>query len=134
MPDPQYTHDPVIGEDEHVTATLPDPETESALAVAAKRLGQTLGVTATQEDSERLVGDAPVTNIDPAHYRSDPSGIECIEIVRHRNFNVGNAMKYLWRAGLKEHPGQSAREKEIEDLKKARWYLADEIERLGGVV
>ena len=37
----------------------------------------------------------------PKHYTSDPSGIECIDITRHRNFNVGNAIKYLWRAGLK---------------------------------
>ena len=38
----------------------------------------------------------------PTHYTSDPSGVECIEITRHRNFNIGNAIKYLWRAGLKK--------------------------------
>ena len=38
----------------------------------------------------------------PKHYTSDPSGIECIDITRYRNFNIGNAIKYLWRAGLKE--------------------------------
>ena len=38
----------------------------------------------------------------PKHYTSDPSGIECIDITRHRNFNIGNAIKYLWGAGLKE--------------------------------
>ena len=37
----------------------------------------------------------------PAHYNSHPSGIECIEIARHHNFNIGNSIKYLWRAGLK---------------------------------
>lgn len=58
----------------------------------------------------------------PKHYNSHPSGIECIEIVRHFNFNLGNAMKYIWRAGLK---GDA-----IEDLKKARFYLDDEIARL----
>ena len=31
----------------------------------------------------------------PSHYTSDPSGIECIQITRHRNFNIGNAFKYL---------------------------------------
>lgn len=76
--------------------------------------------------------DEAVSNINPAHYRSDPSGVECIDVVRHRNFNVGNAIKYLWRAGLKAHPGQEQRDKEIEDLKKARWYIADEIRKLGG--
>jgi hypothetical protein len=60
----------------------------------------------------------------PAHYNSHPSGIECCEIVRHHNFNVGNAIKYLWRMGLKE--GSS----EIEELEKARWYIDDEIGRL----
>ena len=35
----------------------------------------------------------------PAHYTSDPSGIECIQITRHRNFNIGNAFKYLWKIG-----------------------------------
>ncbi len=60
----------------------------------------------------------------PKHYISDPSGIECIQIVRHRNFNIGNAIKYLWRAGLKD--GNS----DIQDLQKAVWYIQDEIERL----
>jgi hypothetical protein len=62
----------------------------------------------------------------PVHYNKHPSGIECIEIVRHMNFNLGNAVKYIWRAGLKG----SRQAKLIEDLKKARWYLEDEIKRL----
>lgn len=60
----------------------------------------------------------------PKHYTSDPSGIECITITRHRNFNIGNAIKYLWRAGLKD--GNS----DIQDLQKAIWYINDEIKRL----
>ncbi len=67
----------------------------------------------------------------PEHYNADPSGVECIEVVRHRNFNIGNAIKYLWRAGLKTSGKISDREKEIEDLKKAKWYIEDEIARLG---
>ena len=62
----------------------------------------------------------------PKHYTSDPSGVECIQITRHRNFNVGNAIKYLWRNGLKD--GNSS----IQDLEKAIWYLKDEIKRLKG--
>lgn len=68
----------------------------------------------------------------PKHYTSDPSGIECIDITRHRNFNVGNAIKYLWRAGLKIDADKSSINKQIEDLEKAVWYIVDEIHRLGG--
>lgn len=60
----------------------------------------------------------------PKHYTSHPSGIECIDIVEHMNFNRGNAMKYLWRAGLKDDADT------LTDLKKARWYLDREIGRL----
>ena len=62
----------------------------------------------------------------PRHYGSHPSGVECIQVVQHMTFNVGTAVKHLWRIGLK--PGSA----EIEDLRKARQYLAFEIERLGG--
>lgn len=56
----------------------------------------------------------------PKHYTQHPSGIECIEITRHMGFNLGNAMKYIWRADLKNG---------IEDLEKAIWYINDEIEK-----
>ena len=62
----------------------------------------------------------------PPHYKNDPSGVECIQITQHRNFCVGNAIKYLWRAGLKDDT------KTIEDLKKAVFYINQEITRLGG--
>jgi hypothetical protein len=65
----------------------------------------------------------------PPHYTSHPSGIECITITEHFNFNIGNAVKYLWRQGLKQDPGGSE-PKRIEDLKKAAWYVNREIERL----
>ena len=60
----------------------------------------------------------------PEHYNSHPSGIECIEVTRHMNFNCGNAVKYLWRNGLKdENPS-------VQDIKKTIWYLEDEISRI----
>lgn len=68
----------------------------------------------------------------PKHYTSDPSGIEYIDVTRHRNFNIGNAIKYLWRAGLKEDKDRKLIDKQVEDLNKAVWYLVDEIHRLGG--
>ena len=58
----------------------------------------------------------------PKHYTEHPSGVECIEITEHLNFCVGNAIKYLWRAGLKGE--------QVEDLRKARWYIDREIARI----
>lgn len=55
----------------------------------------------------------------PTHYTSHPSGIECIQITEHMGFNLGNAVKYIWRADLK---GDA-----IEDLEKAKWYIEREI-------
>ena len=66
----------------------------------------------------------------PKHYTSHASGVECIEITRHYNFDIGNAIKYLWRAGLKKEQGLSDVEKEIEDCKKAIWYINDHIKHL----
>ena len=66
----------------------------------------------------------------PAHYNSHPSGIECIEITRHHNFDIGNAIKYLWRAGLKSEEGMEDADKQVEDLNKAIWYIKDEIKRI----
>ena len=59
----------------------------------------------------------------PPHYTGHPSGVECIEITEHYNFNVGNAIKYLWRAGLKTADA-------TQDLRKAAWYINREIQRL----
>lgn len=64
----------------------------------------------------------------PPHYTSDPSGVECIDITKHRDFCTGNAIKYLWRAGLKQDADKSTKDKQIEDLKKAIWYINAEIE------
>ncbi|WP_323127289.1 DUF3310 domain-containing protein [Marinobacter sp. JSM 1782161] len=55
----------------------------------------------------------------PVHYTAHPSGVECIQVTEHMNFCLGNAVKYIWRAGLKNDA--------IEDLRKARWYLDREI-------
>ncbi len=57
----------------------------------------------------------------PQHYNEMPNGVECIDIVENMTFNLGNAMKYLWRVGLK-----GAFE---EDCRKAIWYIEREIQR-----
>lgn len=67
------------------------------------------------------------TNFDavekPKHYNDHPSGVECITITEHMGFCLGNAIKYIWRAGIKSASP-------IEDLKKAVWYIQREIARL----
>lgn len=60
----------------------------------------------------------------PPHYNQHPSGVECITIIQHYGYNIGAAIKHLWRAGLK--PGAAT----IEDLRKARQYIDYEIARL----
>ena len=66
----------------------------------------------------------------PKHYNSHPSGVECIDIIRHYCYDIGAAIKYLWRAGLKTEEGMTDREKEIEDLRKAIWHIKDRIRQL----
>ena len=66
----------------------------------------------------------------PQYYTSHPSGVECIEITRHYCFSIGNAIKYLWRAGLKKDFYLDDKQKEIEDLQKAIWYINDRIKQL----
>lgn len=68
------------------------------------------------------IPSAPCAVNHPKHYTSHPSGVECIQITEHMNFNLGNAVKYIWRASLKG--------KEIQDLEKALWYIEREIQRL----
>ena len=57
----------------------------------------------------------------PIHYTSHKSGVECITITEHMGFNLGNSIKYIWRADLKNDA--------VEDLRKARWYLDREIQK-----
>lgn len=66
----------------------------------------------------------------PSHYTSHPSGVECITITEHYDFCVGNAIKYLWRCGLKVEEGVTPKDKEIEDLKKAVYYINRKIKNL----
>ena len=66
----------------------------------------------------------------PSHYTSHPSGVECIDITEPYCFCVGNAIKYLWRAGLKQDADKTEVEKEVEDLKKAIWYINRRITQL----
>jgi hypothetical protein len=72
--------------------------------------------------------EKPLETVDhPAHY-NQYKGLEVIDLVEQMNFNRGNAVKYVARAGFKSP------EKELKDLKKARWYIDREIQRLEGRV
>ena len=62
----------------------------------------------------------------PKHYTSHPSGIECIQVTEHMGFNLGNALKYIWRCDLKQDS--------IEDLKKAAWYIDREIAKRSEII
>lgn len=75
------------------------------------------------DDPIKVTND-PVNH--PAHYTQHPSGVECIQITEHMGFNLGNAVKYIWRADLKDDA--------VEDLRKAKWYIERELmKRVGGV-
>lgn len=66
--------------------------------------------------------DGPIVDVvnHPPHYTSHPSGVECIQVTEHMGFNLGNAIKYIWRADMKG--GE-------QDLQKAAWYINREIQR-----
>lgn len=98
---------------------------EESFRTSAKKFGYILDVDVEEPAEEDAVNH-------PSHYTSDKSGVECIQITRHRNFNIGNAIKYLWRAGLKEDTSLDNLEKEIQDLEKAAFYIQDEIKRKRG--
>ena len=69
------------------------------------------------DDTVHEIKHDPVNH--PKHYTAHPSGIECIQITEHMGFNLGNAMKYIWRADEKNNA--------VEDLRKAVWYVQREI-------
>lgn len=68
----------------------------------------------------------------PSHYTwlKEKCGIEVIDIARHLDFCLGNAVKYILRAGHKTEEGLTDKEKAVEDLKKAAWYINDKINSL----
>lgn len=81
---------------------------------------KTLGDLIRERDGSLTanVENDPVNH--PKHYTKHPSGVECIQITEHMNFCLGNAIKYIWRAGLKS-------DSKVQDLEKAVWYIEREI-------
>lgn len=97
--------------------SVPELEDAARTARLQKQTVADMFGSKTQPESPDVVNHPP-------HYTEHPSGIECIEITRHMPFNTGNVIKYLWRGGQKD--GESY----LEALKKAQWYLNDEVERI----
>ena len=93
----------------------------SVVSMAEQERNRKMMEEAARRNLSEVLAD-PVTS--PLHYTSHPSGVECLTITRHMNFNLGNAIKYIWRADLKRDA--------IEDLRKAAFYIADEIKRREG--
>ena len=75
-------------------------------------------VHAYLNEADRAVSSDPVNH--PTHYTNHPSGIEAIEITKHEDFCIGNALKYILRHKSKGKP--------VEDLRKAIWYLQTKID------
>ena len=70
----------------------------------------------------------------PSHYTwlKDKVGIEVIDITRHLDFDLGNAIKYILRAGKKpiNKSNSNLNVAAIQDLKKAIWYINDKIKMI----
>jgi len=57
--------------------------------------------------------------INPSHYKSHPSGVECIDISKHLSGCLAQAFQYVWRCGQKDDP--------IQELDKAIWFIKAEM-------
>lgn len=114
---------------------IPD-STRKGIWTAVEELYQKLGINGTDlADTmvEEYKNQQRKSRVDhPSHYTwlKDLCGIEVIDITRHMDFDLGNATKYILRQGHKSEEGMSDKEKAIEDLEKAIWYIKDKIEML----
>lgn len=128
IPPPEIPHDPDARRSAlHTAAT----EYSGAItyhpkgALFSPELGKAGGlqkITITPGGGGKQENTMGVDILNPFHYRSHPSGVECIQVTEHMNFNLGNAIKYIWRAGLKSNGI-------ADDIRKAIWYLERELKR-----
>jgi hypothetical protein len=101
-------------------STSPGPK-KQGIAPATSSAGISTERNTLAERTQRASRKKRETVNHPKHYNTNPSGIECIDVIEHLNFNIGSAIKYLWRVDDKDDP--------IDDLRKAEWYIKREIER-----
>jgi len=81
-----------------------------------------------QEELDEINKDEDMVN-NPSHYTwlKEKCGVEVIDITRHFDFDLGNSLKYIMRAGHKHDYSITDKDKTIQDLEKAIFYLNDEI-------
>ena len=96
-----------------------NPARARAWAADGSGVAQGVPVAPDVNEAAREAYSDPVNH--PNHYTSHPSGVECIQVTEHMGFNLGNAIKYVWRADLKADA--------LEDLRKAVWYINREIQK-----
>lgn len=108
-------------DEEWISGIVIETPKDQIEAVLSKCVGNLAVVELSESPTAKEVNRShdPVNH--PKHYTGHPSGIECIQITEHMGFCLGNAVKYIWRADLKNDA--------IEDLKKAVWYINREIEK-----
>jgi hypothetical protein len=115
--DPRFAHTL-----EHVTSNGHSRESiEKVKTSIARRAYTSQDIAPFEPHLDQPVIDITSEVNHPKHYNTHPSGIECIDVVEHMNFNLGNAVKYIWRADEKGNA--------IQDLEKAKWYVEREIKR-----
>lgn len=107
-----------------------NPTNKQSLELSNEDVDTLKSVCVFISDSSIVPSDDKVNH--PSHYTwlKELCGIEVIDITRHLDFNLGNAIKYILRCGHKEELGYSNKEKTIEDLRKAVFYINDKIEML----
>lgn len=112
---------PVIGKAKILLRSGMEYQTENAEDFRWNHTGNYSDVVSymIEEESQEIPQQTEDAVNNPKHYTSHPSGVECLDVTRHMSFNLGNATKYIWRCDLKKDA--------IEDLRKAIFYLNDEI-------
>jgi len=120
--------------EEYETGKSYDTDKEQMDRYASDRPSKDLGEALSRREVQRQILEQqtrPETSDEhsspdlvnrPPHYTSHPSGVECIDITEHMGFNLGSAIKYIWRCDLKSVTVGS-----IVDLRKAEFYIKREI-------
>jgi len=111
---PELSVTDICGNCVSLTHTLPPEEQPIVANVVRERVMKSGSFQTAQ-----MIGiDLSKDNVrHPEHYTKHPSGIECIQVTEHMSFNLGNAIKYLFRNKTK-HPSYP-----VLDLEKAAWYI-----------